>query len=65
MLDLLNSEQEGFFQEIDMGQMDDEDKQFLIFDKDTGKVYDIRNERHLSRIIDKSYAKLNPDNTNS
>ena len=26
----------------------------MIFDKDTGKVYDIRNESHVSRITDKA-----------
>lgn len=30
-----------------MGEIDEEDKPFLIIDKDTGKVYDIRNEDHL------------------
>ena len=46
-----------------MGQIDDEDKQFLIFDKDTGRVYDIRNENHLSRITDKPNNKSSPDNS--
>jgi len=30
-----------------MGQVDDEEKRFMIFDKDTGRVYDIRNDRHV------------------
>jgi hypothetical protein len=33
-----------------MGQIDDEDRPFLLIDKDTGRVYDIRNENHLSRL---------------
>jgi hypothetical protein len=33
---------------MDMGEIDDEEKQFLIIDKDTGQVYDIRNDMHLS-----------------
>lgn len=47
MLELLQQDNtEGLFQEIDMGQVDDEDKQYFMVDKDTGKVYgDIRNER--------------------
>ena len=48
MMELLQSE--NIFDEIDMGQIDDEDKPFLLIDKDTGKVYDIRNENHLSRL---------------
>jgi hypothetical protein len=32
------------FEELDMGQIDEEDKPFILIDKDTGKVYDIRNE---------------------
>lgn len=35
------------FEEIDMGQIDEEEKQFLLIDKDTGRVYDMRNETHL------------------
>ena len=38
---------EGTFEEIDMGQIEEEDRPFLLIDKDTGKVYDIRNEDHL------------------
>jgi hypothetical protein len=41
-----------------MGQIDDEDKPFLIIDKDTGKIYDIRNETHLQRITDKATTRL-------
>ena len=41
-----------------MGQLDDEEKQFLIFDKDTGKIYDIRNETHLSKITDKATTRF-------
>ena len=44
-----------------MGEIDDEDKPFLIIDKDTGKVYDIRNETHLQRITDKATTKINAD----
>ena len=38
------NEDDNIFEEIDMGQIDEEDKQFLLIDKDTGKVYDLRNE---------------------
>ena len=51
----------GGVEEIDMGEIDDEDKPFLIIDKDTGKVYDIRNETHLQRITDKATTKINAD----
>lgn len=72
IIEMLQNDQSGFFQEIDMGQIDDEDKQFLIFDKDTGKVYDIRNEGQLQRItkeakrcsIDVFNNSLNTTSTN-
>lgn len=35
-----------------MGEIDDEDKMFLIVDKDTGKVYDIRNDMHVEKITE-------------
>jgi hypothetical protein len=28
---------------VDMGRIDEEDRQYLIVDKDTGDVYDMRN----------------------
>jgi len=38
------------FQEIDMGEIDEEERQYLLIDKDTGRVYDLRNEDSLRRI---------------
>jgi hypothetical protein len=35
---------EDNYLEVDMGEIDDEEKPFMIIDKDTGKVYDIRND---------------------
>lgn len=54
---------EDMYEEIDMGQLDEEEKQYLIVDKDSGKVYDIRNERHLQRISDRSITKINTEPT--
>lgn len=34
----------------ELGVIEDEEKQFLIIDKDTGKAYDIRNENQIERI---------------
>jgi hypothetical protein len=48
-----------------MGEIDDEDKPFLIIDKDSGKVYDIRNENHLQRITDKVTTRLTTDTDSS
>lgn len=62
MMEMLQSE--NIFDEIDMGQIDDEDRPFLLVDKDTGKVYDIRNENHLSRLQEKQ-ARITSDITNS
>ena len=33
--------------------MDEEEKQFLLIDKDTGRVYDMRNEMQLQRLQEK------------
>ena len=38
--------------EVDMGKMADEERQFMIVDKESGKVYDIRNERHVERLTE-------------
>jgi D-alanyl-D-alanine carboxypeptidase len=33
-----------------MGQIDEEERQYLLIDKDTGRVYDLRNEDSLKRL---------------
>jgi hypothetical protein len=33
--------------EVDMGQIDEEELPFMIIDKDSGKVYDTRNDKHV------------------
>lgn len=33
-----------------MGQIDEEERQYLLIDKDTGRVYDLRNEDALTKI---------------
>jgi len=45
-----------------MGQLDDEDKQYLIVDKDTGRVYDIRNEKHIEKISCNVTRRLSVEN---
>lgn len=45
-----------------MGQIDDEERQYLIIDKDTGKVYDVRNERHVARITKEVTTTPNKSN---
>ena len=54
---MLNDDEEAgaekFFQAIDMGELDEEERQYLLIDKDTGKVYDLRNDMHLQRITSK------------
>ena len=44
------SSQDRLFEEIDMGQIDEEERQYLLIDKDTGRVYDLRNEDALTKI---------------
>ena len=48
MIEMLQND--NIFEEIDMGQIDDEERQFFLIDKDTGRAYDIRNENHLQRL---------------
>ena len=38
------------FQEINMGDYDEDDKQFMYFDIDTKKLYDMRNDNHLLQL---------------
>lgn len=35
---------------VDMGQIEEEERPFMIIDKDTGRVYDTRNEHHIDRL---------------
>ena len=35
---------------IDMGNLDEDDHKYLIVDKDTGIVYDMRNEEHIEYL---------------
>ena len=37
---------------VDMGQIEEEDMPFMIIDKDSGKMYDMRNDRHVERLTD-------------
>jgi len=48
-----------------MGQIDDEDRQFLLIDKDTGRVYDMRNETHLNRLQEKQTRLTTDLNTSA
>lgn len=43
---------EANYLEVDMGQIDEEERPFMIVDKDTGRVYDMRNDRHVDRLTD-------------
>ena len=36
--------------EVDMGHIEEEELPFMIIDKDTGRVYDTRNEMHVERL---------------
>ena len=47
----------GDYLEVDMGQLKDEERQFMVVDKDTGRVYDLRNERHVNRLTESEIVK--------
>ena len=41
--------------EVDMGAMPDEEKVFKIVDKDSGRMYDVRNEAHVNHLSESTY----------
>lgn len=43
---------------VDMGQIEEEDRPFMIVDKDTGNVYDSRNKSHVNRLTDNTTVRL-------
>ena len=43
---------EANYDMVDMGQIEEEDMPFMIVDKDSGKMYDMRNDRHVERLTD-------------
>jgi len=49
---LNNGKEEDDFEEVDMGQIEDEDKQFMIIDKDTGKAYDLRKQGVVNKMTE-------------
>lgn len=53
--DFLGNEEDCL--ELDMGQIDEEERPFMIVDKDTGKMYDLRNEQHLDRLTVKNMTR--------
>lgn len=57
---LQNEDGQDVFEEIDMGQIEEEDRPYLLVDKDTGRVYDMRNENHLKKLNEKQ-SKLTTD----
>lgn len=51
---------------VDMGQIDDEDQKYLIVDKDTGNVYDIRKSEHVEHLTNKATIQTSsPDKVES
>jgi hypothetical protein len=46
-----------------MGQIDEEERQYLLIDKDTGRVYDLRNEDALTKITSRQ-TRLTTDISN-
>jgi len=62
-MDLLNNE--NMFEELDMGQIDEEERQFYLIDKDTGRAYDMRNEVHLQILSEKQTRLTTELNTTS
>ena len=44
---LLKEESSQEIELVDMGKLEEEEQKFLIVDKDTGDVYDMRNQDHI------------------
>ena len=41
---------ENNYQTVDMGAIDEEERPFMIIDKDTGRIYDMRNDNAVERL---------------
>ena len=57
IVDQLNNDRSAF-QEFDMGQFEDEEKQFMYIDVQTKKVYDMRNDNHLLKLQESEQSTL-------
>lgn len=44
--------------EVDMGQIDEEERPFMIVDKDTGRIYDVRNDAQVERLTGLATTKI-------
>ena len=51
-------ENDANYLEVDMGQIDEEERPFMIVDKDTGRVYDMRNDKHVDRLTDTATTRF-------
>ena len=50
--------------EVSMGAMPEGERVFKVVDKDTGRVYDVRNEAHVERLNESSYqANMSMDSS--
>lgn len=47
-------ESDNIFDEVHMICFDEEEKLFMIYDKESGKIYDVRNESHLQKLEEDS-----------
>jgi len=43
---------------VDMGHFDEEEKPFMIVDKDTGKIYDMRQDQVLDRLTERNSVRI-------
>lgn len=43
---------------VDMGQIDEEERPFMIVDKDTGKMYDLRKDRVVDRLTNRNSVRI-------
>ena len=46
------------YMEVDMGQIDEEERPFMIVDKDTGRIYDVRNDAQVERLTGLATTKI-------
>lgn len=50
------------YYEYDMGNIDDEDRPFMIVDTDTGRIFDTRNDTHVSKVTEESTKSIATSN---
>jgi len=50
---------------VNMGAIDEEERPFMIIDKDTGRIYDMRNDNAVERLTNVATTRMGTQMPNS